>query len=555
MRKMLQSIRKIMFPVFILTFMNMNSVMADRLCFYSPSQVKGGFSDANCPVIDAASGLYLSWVSDIDHFKGIPTKIRLDGNYKANSFLPSDRVLSYEALTSNSHNNSQSNNSTAQIGSLIEPENNILDQLHWSLYSIEGRVRLKQENGSISLSCQPGKAQAGLVFTLPYRSFPKAESYSVVIRGLADQPFKIAFADNTISLSKDAQSFPVHSSIANQHKAAYDLVRLSGSNAAGNKIIIECPQQAAYFNIAEMALVNDKANPSLATWVWYKQDWLLSPAKLLDQAKRYGIKKLYVQIEIKDNRIVDEQRLIQFITEAHKRSIDIYAVEGDAQMIRGRGQELAFQRTQCLAAFQKRLPAYSKLAGIQYDIEPYTEPKFADNPANMWVDWAATLIKMHDIWAGPIDIVVPYWMQNRDEGKDALFSVKELGTFTVMIYRTNETELHDLATQWLIWGEKTNIKISIAIENGPANGPAKMFFKPAFGSSPYNYSRPFILLVTNAESRIKKTIYELVSIEQPESENISFLARADELKRILSRLHPYFSAFSSFNGWSIHGLN
>lgn len=555
MKKLLRSIRKIVLPVLILTFTNMNSVMADKLCFYSPSQAEGELGDANCPTIDSTTGLYLSWVSDIDSFNGIPTEICLDGTYKTKSFLPTTELLSYEASPEEKQKNSQSNRLAARVRSLIPAKNDILGHLKWELYSIEGRVELKQENNIISLSCHPGKAPAGVVFRLPYSSFPTTENYSVVIRGLADQPFKIGFADNNDSLSKDAQSFLARSSADNHNKKGYYSVHLSGFRDVGSKIIVECPQQAAHLDIAEMVISHDNANHSLATWIWHKQDWLLSPNKLLDWAGHYGMKKLYIQVEIENNHIVDEEQLIHFITEARKRKIDIYAVEGDAQMIRGKGQDFAFQRSQCLAAFQKRLPAQSKLAGIQYDIEPYADEKFAKDPAQMWGDWAATLIKMHDIWGGPIDIVIPYWMQNSPDGKDALFSVRELGSFTVMVYRTNETELYDISTQWLVWGEKLNTKVAVAFENGPVNGPAKMFFKPASRISTHNFSHPYILFIRNAESQVQKTIYELDYIEQPESNNISFLSRNNELGSIISNLEPYLSAFYSFNGLIIHGFN
>lgn len=555
MIKLLQSITKIVLPVFILIFVNMNSVMADKLCFYTPSQAEGGLGDADCPTIDSTTGFYLSWVSDFDSFNGIPAKIRLDGTYKANGFLPTNKLLSYKAPPEEKLQNRQSNRPAARVRPLVSAKNNILGQFKRELYSIEGRVKVKQENNITSLSCHPGKAPAGLLFSLPYSSFPKTENYSVVIRGLADHPFKIGFADNNNSLSKDAQSFPIRSLADNRNKAAYDSVRLSGFRDVGNKIIIECPQQAAHLDIAEMVISHDNANHSLATWIWHKQDWLLSPNSLLERAEHYGMKKLYIQVEIKNNHIVDEEQLVHFLTEARKRLIDIYAVEGDAQMIRGKGQELAFQRTQCLAAFQKRLPAQSKLAGIQYDIEPYADEKFADDPAKMWGDWAATLIKMRDIWGGPIDIVIPYWMQNSPDGKDALFSVQNLGSFTVMVYRTNETELYDISTQWLVWGEKLNVKVSVAFENGPVNGPATMFFKPVSKISTYNFSQPYILLIKNAESQVQKTIYELDYIEQPESNNISFLSRNNELESIVSNLEPYLSAFCSFNGLIIHSFN
>lgn len=554
MGRLLHSTWILALSALLLSAFNVSNAMSDKLCLYSTTDNGDGATDSACPHIDTTSGLYLSWVGTIDRSEEKPALIQLEGEYKANRFFPSNTVLTIASTPVATDKNVKSGNTEYQ--ETPEGQNhNLLSQMDRSLFSLEGRVRLQEKNGILSLTCHSGKERAGLALSAPLGSFPKTTNSSLVISGRADSRFKVGFADKDNSVPDDAKTFPVHSEKKSKtdDREDFDLFELSSSEKTSSKIIIECPKEAAQFDIAAIAMKNDTSENSIATWIWHKQDWLHSPANLLDWAQHYHISKLYVQIDIQDNVIVDEEQLVEFLGEAHKRSIDVYAVEGDADMITGKGQDLAFQRAQTLAAFQKRLPENTKLAGLQFDIEPYTDPKHSADPSRMWVNWAATLMKMHEIWAGPIDVIIPYWIQNSSAGKNALDSIKDLGSFTVMIYRTNEKEINAISARWLMWGEKFNTKISVALENGPVNGPAKVYFTPSTETNKHNY-RSVLLVLSRTDNRKDKTVYQFDHIEQPEADKISFLKRTEDLNGVLSRLHPYFKAFSSFNGLAIHGL-
>ena len=538
----------------LLSVFNVGNAMSDKLCLYSATDTGFEATDSACPHIDITSGLYLSWVGTIDRSEQKPASIQLEGEYKANRFFPSNTVLT--STSSPAVNDTKAQNGNTEHQETPQGQNhNLLRGMDWSLFSPEGRVRLQEKNGILSLACHSGKEHAGVALSAPFGSFPKTNNSSFVISGRADGRFKLGFADKDNSVPDDAKTFPVHSEKKSKtdDRLDFDLFELPSSEKNSSKIIIECPEEAAHFDIAAITIKNDTNENSIATWVWHKQDWLHSPDGLLDWAQHYRINKLYVQVDIRENVIVDEQQLVQFLGEAHKRSIDIYAVEGDADMIIGRGQDLAFQRARSLAAFQKRLPENAKFAGLQFDIEPYTDPKYSKDPSRMWINWAATLMKMHEIWAGPIDVVIPYWIQNSSAGKNALESIKDLGSFTVMIYRTDETEINNISARWLMWGEKVNTKISVALENGPVNGPAKVYFTPAKETNKRNYGSVLLVLARNANGG-DKTFYQFDHIEQPEADKISFLKRTEDLSGVFSRLRPYFEAFTSFNGLAIHGL-
>ena len=538
----------------LLSVFHVSNAMSDNLCLYSATDNDDEATDSACPHIDTTSGFYLSWVGTIDRSEQKPALIQLEGEYKANRFFPSNTVLTFAPMPAANDTKVKSGNAEHQ--DTPEGQNhNLLSRMDWSLFSPEGRVRLQEKNGILSLTCHSGKEHAGVALIAPFGSFPQTTNSSLIISGRADGRFKLGFADKTNFVADDAKTFPVHSEKQSKtdDQSDFDLFELPSSEKNSSKIVIECPEEAAHFDIAAITIKTATSENSIATWVWHKQNWLHSPAGLLDWAQQYHINKLYVQVDIQDNVIVDEEQLVEFLGEAHKRSIDIYAVEGDADMIVGKGQDLAFQRTQSLAAFQKRLPENAKLAGLQFDIEPYTVPKYSEDPTRMWVNWAATLIKMHEIWGGPIDVIIPYWIQNSNDGKNALESIKDLGSFTVMIYRTKETEINAISARWLMWGEKFNTKISVALENGPVNGPAKLYFTPVKETNKQNYGSVFLVLARTANGG-DKTVYQLGHIEQPDAAKISFLKRTEDLSGVVLRLSPYFKAFSSFNGLAIHGL-
>jgi len=198
------------------------------------------------------------------------------------------------------------------------------------------------------------------------------------------------------------------------------ILRVSSRSHAQNndQIVIQCPSGNANLNITDIQIeLKDDAgsHQALSTWIWRKQVWMQFSNSWLDWAQSIGLTKAYIQIDIEDDAIADEKSLATYIADARKKGIDVFAVEGDPQMIGGDGQKSALRRTQIIKNFQNSLPENAKLAGIQYDIEPYSVPTLNANPTKMWADWSSTLTAMQKIWDAPIDIVVPYWLQNTSE--------------------------------------------------------------------------------------------------------------------------------------------
>ncbi|MHC5308012.1 hypothetical protein [Bartonella sp. LJL80] len=545
-----------MISVFM-TIAHMDDAMADKLCFFSANGPLDHASNPQCLQTDMHTDLPLSWVSDLTHLEALPTMISLEGIFASNRFSPQRSYVNYEPLQINQMSAAaREEKRNPQVSPLLPLYTNVLGRLTASLFSTEGRVRLSQENGLISLSCQAGKAAAGLVLAPTQGRFPKLIDYYVTVQGAADKPFQIGLAAQNGTLSSSAPTFPIRYGTSGPDQPKYDVLRFRNRPNANDVIMVQCPDQQAHIDLASIRIEplekaeNDKG---LATWIWRDQDWIDNPDGLIDWAKARSITKFFVQIGIENDSITNEAALIAFIKAARRNSIDVFAVEGDARMIRGEGRRLALQRTRVIADFQNRMDVTAKLSGIQYDIEPYTSDEFAADPTAMWDDWATTLNAMHTIWGGPIDIVTPYWMRNTAEGVNALDKVKDIGSFTVMAYRTTRSQIFEVSRRWLVWGATAGARINIALENGPVDGKAQMFFKRSEEQTP-QAAQPFILLLRTTNSGMTSILYSLDHINQPDGNDVSFLGETGDLFDTLARIRPYFATFSSFGGFAIHGL-
>ena len=75
------------------------------------------------------------------------------------------------------------------------------------------------------------------------------------------------------------------------------------------------------------------------------------------------------------------------------------------------GRRTALRRLGALAAYQRRSADDRRLAGVQYDIEPYLLPGFQADPERILRHWAATLDGLSA--AAPplaLDLVLPFWL-------------------------------------------------------------------------------------------------------------------------------------------------
>jgi len=85
-----------------------------------------------------------------------------------------------------------------------------------------------------------------------------------------------------------------------------------------------------------------------SAWVWEPSAWRDRGDQLLDRARRLGLKRLYVTIEISDEIILHHPTLEEFLAAAERHQIAIGAVEGDPHMVSGRGLALALERAKAL---------------------------------------------------------------------------------------------------------------------------------------------------------------------------------------------------------------
>src|SRR5439155_19401767 len=96
---------------------------------------------------------------------------------------------------------------------------------------------------------------------------------------------------------------------------------------------------------------------------------------LLDWAAGQGIGELFVTVPLKDGTSVRNPDLLaDFVRQAGSRGIRVLSVDGDPHMVLADEVPNVVKRVQAYAAYNAGVAPEARLAGIQFDVEPYLLP-------------------------------------------------------------------------------------------------------------------------------------------------------------------------------------
>lgn len=215
-----------------------------------------------------------------------------------------------------------------------------------------------------------------------------------------------------------------------------------------------------------MALPSPIAGAS--AWVWEPAAWRDRGEQVLGTAQRLGLSRLYVTIDIGDEGVRHLGALEHFLAAAEAASIAVEAVEGDPYMVATRGLARAVERASALRA-ALLAPGRRRLAGVQYDVEPYVRREWRGDAADHR-RWGRAIARLADAVGEPVDMAVPYWLLDRPEGAAMLDRLRDaLRMVTVMAYRTEEAALFEIARAWTRWSSENAISLQLAVETGPGD--------------------------------------------------------------------------------------
>lgn len=443
---------------------------------------------------------------------------------------------------------------------LLPFETNVLPLLDGTVFGREKRVSFKNKRNGLQLTCKPGTAPAGLILKPTAHRIPQGLDQSIVMGGVARGQFRSAAVAAGADVPATAPFFPESKTTP----VELWLPDPAGRGLPGHgteQIVLLCPETAGTIDIRSIALrpgAKLATRPILASWVWQPEDWQKNPVEILAWATSMQLNRLYLQLDIAAGEVAHPELLGTFLTEAADAGIAVFAVEGDPQMVRGDGRTNALARTSAISRFQDAAMPNGRLAGIQYDIEPYISPAYAFDRQAIWKDWSYTLEELHRLWRSNIEVVVPFWLIDDVDGRDAIERIQSfVSSFTVMAYRTSDEAIVEASEPWLNFGVLHGVNIIIALESGPVPDEVhRTYVRSNTGTAEVvRFSEADAVLVSDKPISLDRGMIYAFSHEiKVSGDRISFKGKLPLLLATIDRLRTTFPSWRSFSGFALHGL-
>jgi hypothetical protein len=342
----------------------------------------------------------------------------------------------------------------------------LLEHMRARAFGVEERVTVHLDGGRLSVACGPGTRPAGVLLSGPW-FLPRAR-LRLAAQYSGGAGFSLQAADGASAAREaalDLGALPAHTA-----SAPLRLALPAALDPAGwRHFVLQCPAQAASLSLDSLAIEPDPAPASKAaarsTWVWKAADWLEHGPALLDWAAAHGVRELFVTVAFKDGKVHEPGRLAAFIRAAGSRGIRVLSVDGDPHMVLPDHQPALARMARAYAAYNGSVAPAARLAGLQFDVEPYLLPEYGAGQ----VDWDARYLAMARTLreaAGSLrlELVVPFWWDGKTALLDGLAPLVD--GLTVMDYRTDPGQVTAFAVPFLDWAARHGRQVRIALEAG-----------------------------------------------------------------------------------------
>jgi hypothetical protein len=346
---------------------------------------------------------------------------------------------------------------------------NLLEGMQLRVFGVEERVRASLDGGSLTVDCGEGSHAAGVLLSgpwfLPRARLRLAASYA------GGAGFSLQAADGAHAARESALAL---GQLPPRAAAGAAPLGLALPAALGREdwrhFVLQCPAQAGSLTLDALRLEPDpapNAKPAArATWVWKAADWREHGGRLLDWAAAHGVRELYITVPFKNEKVEAPARLAAFIRAAGARGVRVLSVDGDPHMVLPERQAALARMVHAYAAYNAGAAPDARLAGLQFDVEPYLLPEYGAGKA----DWDARYLAMARTLreaAGKLrlELVVPFWWDSKTTLLDGLAPLVD--GLAVMDYRTDPAQVSRFAVPFLDWGARHGRQVRIALEAGP----------------------------------------------------------------------------------------
>lgn len=438
----------------------------------------------------------------------------------------------------------------------------LLAQLLAMPFGIEERVRLSHNTtDKVTVVCRAGEQPAGVLLRAPEGRMPAGADGVLQLSVLGDEGF-------SVGLSRGGQAPRQTQSIKGAKASSTVQIALTDADVAfaPDALVIVCPPHAGQLTLTNVKLVAAPTGVShpKAGWAWAAHLWRDGEGiTLLREAAEYDIRTLYISVSISaGGRVETPDALARFVARATEAGVAVWVVEGDPAMALDTERQHALNRLQAILAYQSSAPVPSRLAGVQYDIEPYLLPAYVEQPLVVAQQWRDTLSALSRAAGNmPMDTVVPFWLLSSPAGENVLAGLRTpMRSLTVMAYRTDIAAIQSAAEPLLAWGARHQMPVRVALEAGPLQDEAAQYFMINTDAAE---SELWTIPIGDGEVvvRFDEAVrldrgqgYRWIRDSTTAASHVSFLGDWPRLRATVDVLEGVFPAWQSYAGISLHGL-
>lgn len=436
----------------------------------------------------------------------------------------------------------------------------LLNSLDITPFGLEERASLDRNETTFTFRCLPGQRAAGFVLHLGQDRLPPLPGLSLNLTLRGDSGF--VWSASKTGDSQDPQPLATIKAASRQRTEHINLAPMLQPQNAWDGWTLLCPQSQAALSLSAMQLTAPSAAPQgRATWIWREANWRETNAALWKQLKELAITRLYITVPLSADltQVADMPVVQAFIGQARQRGIDVWAVAGDPQAVLASERPSWLKRAKAYADYNRDSPEPARLKGVQYDIEPYLAPGYAEAPEVWKQAYVDTLGALHAASPLPLEVAVPvWWAEQTLKDKPILEAMTaSVDSVTVMDYRTDPWRIQQQTESFLAWGTHNDKPVRIALEAGPVADEQRLVFRRAeVGNLWVSRVGDITLLVHLALATPGKNsdtiTFSLADETQISGNTVSFHNRLDEMNKILPQLEKALGAWPTFNGLALH---
>jgi hypothetical protein len=434
------------------------------------------------------------------------------------------------------------------------------DHLDITPFGQEERASLERNETGLTFRCLAGRQQAGFVLGVGQDLLPHKPGLGLSLSLRGDGGFSWSASYTAGSGHRDPLPLAELQAGKEWRTQHIDLAPMLNLQNKSDSWTVLCPQTPANLTVNSMQLTAPAAvQRGRATWLWHESAWQQAKPALWKQLHDLNITTLYITIPLAADltSVLDTQALRTFVTHAGKQGIAVWGVAGDPLAVLASERESWLKRAKAYAAYNRDEEESARLKGIQYDIEPYLAPGYAQAPEVWKQAYIDTLAALRKASTMALEAAVPVWWAEETLGDKPLLEAMAawVDGVTVMDYRTDSWRIQQQTLPFLTWGARHRKPVRIALEAGPVAEETRLVFNRAeTGELWVTRVGEITVLLRLATPGVNAggIAFGLTQEITVSGEAVSFHGRLDEMETHLPQLERALAAWPTFAGLALH---